>query len=82
MLQVFFLVQVANLIPDLEKLIGPYTKTISGEEWINEYIKNLNEDKKKEVNCSETECRSLFRFGIGMESKSIKTVNIPTVNSK
>ena len=55
------------------------TKTVSGEEWMNEYIENLNEEDKKEVLCCETERKSLFRFGDGVESKSIKTVNIPIV---
>ena len=34
---------------------------------------------KKEVLCCETERKSLFRFGDGVESKSIKTVNVPIV---
>ena len=49
------------------------TKTVSGEEWMNEYIKNLNEGDKKEVLCLETGSKSLFRFGDGVESNSIKT---------
>ena len=44
---------------------------------MNEYIENLNEEDKKEVLCSETRSKSLFRFGDDVESKSIKTVNIP-----
>ena len=55
------------------------TKTVSGEERMNEYIENLNKKDKKEVVCSETESKSLFRFGDGVESKSIRTVNIPIV---
>ena len=47
------------------------TKTVSGEEWLNEYIENLNEKDRKEVVCSETVGKSLFRFGDGVESKSI-----------
>ena len=59
------------------------TKTVSGEEWMNEYTENLNEEDKKEVLCRETGSKSLLRFGDGVESKSIKTGNIPIVtNSK
>ena len=46
---------------------------------MNEYIENLNEEDKEEVLCCETESKSLFRFDDGVESKSIKTVNIPIV---
>ena len=46
---------------------------------MNEYIENLNKKDKKEVVCSETESKSLFRFGDDVESKSIRTVNIPIV---
>ena len=54
------------------------TKTISGEEWINEYIDNINEEDKEGF-CSKTDCNSLFIFDDGLESKSIKTINIPIV---
>ena len=56
-----------------------YEDDISGEEWINEYIKNWNEEDKLEVLCCQTKSKSLFRLGDGVESKSIKTVNIPIV---
>ena len=55
------------------------TKTISGEEWMNEYIENLHEEYKKEVLCQKLGSKSLLRFGDLVESKSIKTVNIPIV---
>ena len=42
-------------------------------------IENLNEEDKKEVLCRETGSKLFFRFGDGLESKSIKTVNIPIV---
>ena len=48
------------------------TKTIPGEEWMNEYIENLHDEDKKEVLCCQIESKSLFRFGDGVESKSIK----------
>ena len=48
------------------------TKTVSGEKWMDEYIRNLNEEDKKEVVCSETESKSLFRFGNGVENKGIR----------
>ena len=50
-------------------------KTVSGEQWMNENIENLNEEDKKEAPCSETENKSLFRFGDSLKSKSIKTVS-------
>ena len=50
-------------------------KTVSGEEWMNENIENLNEEDQKEAPCSETENKSLFRFGDSLKSKSIKTVS-------
>ena len=46
---------------------------------MNEYIENLNEEDRKEVLCRETRSKSLFRFCDDVESKSIKTVNIPIV---
>ena len=49
------------------------------DEWI--YWK-FNWRWQKEVVCSETESKSLFRFGDGVESKVIKTVNISIVFSK
>ena len=55
------------------------TKTISGEEWMNEYIENLHEEYKKEVLCQKLRSKFLLRFGDLVESKSIKTVNIPIV---
>ena len=69
------------LVESLDKRIldSACTKTVSGEGRINEYIENLNKKDKKEVVCSETESKSLFRFGDGVESKSIRTVNIPIV---
>ena len=50
------------------------TKTLSGAEWMNEYTENLNEEKK--IICCETENKSLYRFGDGEESMSIKIVNV------
>ena len=47
------------------------TKTVSGEKWMDEYIRNLNEEDKKKVVC-ETESKSLFRFGNGVENKGIR----------
>ena len=69
------------LVESLGKMIldSACTKTVSGEERMNEYIENLNKKDKKKVVCSETESKSLFRFGDGVESKSIRTVNIPIV---
>ena len=51
------------LVESLDKKIldSACTKTESGEEWRNEYIKNLNEENKKEVLCCETEDKLLFR---------------------
>ena len=43
---------------------------------MDEYIKNLNDEDKKELHYCETESKSRFRFGNVMESKRIKTVNI------
>ena len=48
-------------------------KTVSCEKRMNEYIENLNEEDKKEVLCRVTGSKSLFRFGDGVESNSIKT---------
>ena len=49
-------------------------KTVSGETWMNEFTENLNKEGKKEVVCSETESKSLLRFGDGVESIDLKTV--------
>ena len=69
------------LVQSLDKgiLDSACTKTVSGEEWINEYIEHLNKENKKEVLCREAGSKSLFRFGDGVESQSIKTVNIRIV---
>ena len=69
------------LVESLDKgiLDSACTNTVSGEEWMNEYIEKLNEEDKKEVLCHETESKSLFRFGDGVESNTIKTVNISIV---
>ena len=42
---------------------------------MNKYTENLNEEKK--IICCETENKSLYRFGDGEESMSIKIVNVP-----
>ena len=72
------------LVESLDKgiLDSAYTKIVSGEEWMNEYVENLNEEDKKKVLCWETESKSLFRFGDGLEIKSIKIVNILIINGK
>ena len=54
------------------------TKTISGEEQINENIDNINEEDKEGF-CSKTDCNSVLIFDDGLESKSTKTINIPIV---
>ena len=41
---------------------------------MNEYTENLNEEKK--IICCETENKSLYRFGDGEESMSIKILNV------
>ena len=72
------------LVESLDKgiLDSAYTKIVSGKEWMNEYVENLNEEDKKKVLCWETESKSLFRFGDGLEIKSIKIVNILIINGK
>ena len=47
---------------------------------MNKYIKKFYRKKtKKKVVCSKTESKSLFRFGYGVDSMSIKNVNISIV---
>ena len=51
------------------------TKTVSGEFWIKEYLNNLPEEDKKNV--QEERSDSRFRFGDGHECKSMKRLIIP-----
>ena len=51
------------------------TKTVTGEQWLEEYCSTLcDADKMKVV---EKSSKSLFRFGYGVESKSVRKVTIP-----
>ena len=53
------------------------TKTVAGVDWFNEYVSNLSDDDKLSVEKSERKSHSSFRFGDGVETMSLKTVDIP-----
>ena len=45
------------------------TKTVSGEKWMDEYIRNLNEEDKKEVVCSETE-KAFWKYAANLQENT------------
>ena len=53
------------------------TKTVAGQTWVNEYLSLLNKDQRDEVMKSERKSRTLYRFGDGKETKSLKKIKIP-----
>ena len=53
------------------------TKTVAGEEWMVEYLASLTESERLEVGTTERNTTSAYRFGDGVETRSLKTVDIP-----
>ena len=53
------------------------TKTVAGVAWMEEFIHNLSDKECKDVDKSETPGNSVFRFGDGVESRSLRCVTIP-----
>ena len=52
------------------------TKTV-GTVWVKEYLSLLNGNDRSEAEKSTKESSSLFRFGDGKESKSLKQIKLP-----
>ena len=51
------------------------SRTVAGQVWYDEYLSTLSERDRGEV--KEVESKSIFRFGDGVETKSIKCVSVP-----
>ena len=55
------------------------TKTVVGTSWLDQFVECLNAKQQNSINNSEIESSSLFRFGDGVESQSLKQVKIPVL---
>ena len=53
------------------------TKTVAGEVWVNEFLPMLSEKEQVEVQRSARKSKSLFRFGDGIETKSLREISLP-----
>ena len=53
------------------------TKTVAGEAWMNEFLATLSKEKYLQVKKSERKTKSVYRFGDGIESYSLKTLDLP-----
>ena len=53
------------------------TKTVAGIDWMNEFKAILSDEERAKVDKSERNSQSVYRFGDGAETLSIKTVDIP-----
>ena len=56
------------------------SKTVTGELWFDEYVKILSDDDNSKI--VEKGSSSMFRFGDGKESQSLKLVTIPVLIGK
>ena len=50
------------------------TKTVAGTSWLDHFFECLDVKQQNLINKSEIKKSSLFRFGDGVESKSLKQV--------
>ena len=56
------------------------SKTVAGQVWYEEYLHTLSEEDRKKV--IEVKSKSIFRFGDGVETKSLKCVSVPVFIGK
>ena len=57
-----------------------FTKTVSGETWIKEYLSTLPKDRLSTVEVTET---STYRFGDGKEAKAVQRIKtLVTIGNK
>ena len=56
------------------------SKTVCGQEWLNEYINNLSE--KEQQNIIFTSSNHVYCFGDGRKIKAIQSVTFPAVIGK
>ena len=56
------------------------SKTVAGMFWLTEFVKNLSDRKRGDI--VEKPSRALFRFGDGVQSRSMKCVTVPVVIGK
>ena len=55
------------------------TKTDAAKSWLDQFVECLDAKQQNLINKSEMESSSLFRFGDGVESKSLKQVKTPVL---
>ena len=53
------------------------TKTVAGVTWVEEYLSLLSQEDREKVENSSKQSTTLYRFGDGRETKSIKELTIP-----
>ena len=51
----------------------------AGRVWIEEYLSTLTKEELQKVKDSERKSNSAYRFGDGVESKSMKTLDLPAI---
>ena len=56
------------------------SRTVAGQLWYNEFLNTLSEAERMQV--TEMESKSVFRFGDGIETASLKKVSIPVCVGK
>ena len=53
------------------------TKTVAGKAWVDEFLTMLNKEDRERVEKSAKKSNTMYRFGDGKETKSIKELAIP-----
>ena len=56
------------------------SRTVAGQVWYDEYLKTLSTEER--ANVKETESKSVFRFGDGVETKSSVCASVPVYVGK
>ena len=58
------------------------TKTVAGELWMQEYLASLTDEERSTLESSQKKSLSTYRFGDGVESKSLECFNVPIIIGK
>ena len=55
------------------------TKTVAGEQWMKEFLSVLPESEYSQAKESERKNKSVYRFGDGKETHSLRTIDLPVM---
>ena len=56
------------------------SRTVAGQVWYDEYVNTLSEEDRQRL--IEDDSKSIFMFGDGVETKSLKCVSVPVFIGK